>query len=135
MWGLAGIGHFKKATQGATPVYAVFCGTKLNKLNEGAPSITVTLLIFTKTILIGKEDGKKMTLPNLLITQSGDLRTQYKALLPDERDMLVIKHLQEKENEKVPKRASHTTVAKAVYSQMQLVSATVYVCITSLTCF
>ncbi len=73
MRGLASIRCFKKATQGAISVYAVFCGTKLNELNEGAPSITVTLLIFTKTILVGKEDGKKMTLPNLLITQSGDL--------------------------------------------------------------
>jgi hypothetical protein len=42
---LAGLGCFKKDTQGATPVYAVFCGSKLNELNEGAPSITVTLLI------------------------------------------------------------------------------------------
>ncbi len=77
-----------------------------------------------------------MTLPDLLITQLGDLQTQFKALLPDERDALVSKHLQAKENkENVPKRASQAAIAKAVYSQMQLVSATVHVCITSLTCF
>jgi len=76
-----------------------------------------------------------MTLPDLLTTQSGDLSMQYKALSPDEKDALLSKHLQEKEKEKVPKRVSHATVAKAVYSQMQLVLAMVHVCITSLTCF
>jgi len=87
------------------------------------------------TILIGKEDGKKMTLPDLLIMQSGNLSMQYKALSPDEKDALLSKHLQEKEKEKVPKRASCTAIAKAVYSQMQLVSAVVRVCTTSSTCF
>ena len=76
-----------------------------------------------------------MTLPDLLTTQSGDLSMQYKALSPDEKDVLLSKHLQEKEKEKVPKRVSCATIAKVVYSQMQLVSAMVCVCITSSTCF
>jgi len=88
-----------------------------------------------KTILIGKEDGKKTTLPNFLTTQSGDISVQYQALSPDEKDVLLSKHLQAKEKENVPRRVSHTAISKAVYLQMELVSETVRVCITSLTCF
>ncbi len=131
----AGIGAFKKATEGATPTYAVFCDTKLKELNEGVYSITIPLHL-TKSMLLGKEVGEKMTLRDLLITESGTLRTQFKALSHDERDMLLNDYLQAKENkENVPKRVSQAAIAKAVYSQMQLVSTTVSVHITSLTCF
>jgi len=87
-------------------------------------------------MLLGKEVGEKMTLRDLLITESGALQMQFKALSHDERDTLLNDYLQAKENkENVPKRVSQAAIAKAVYSQMQLVSTTVSVCITSLTCF
>jgi hypothetical protein len=87
-------------------------------------------------MLIGREVGKKMTFQDLLTTQSGDLREEFKALSPEARDALVSKHQEEKENkENVPKRVSPTAMSKAVYSHMELVSNTVSVRITSLTCF
>jgi hypothetical protein len=50
--------------------------------------------------------------------------------------MLFSDHLQAKENkENVPKRLSNTAISKAVYAQMSVVSATVSIRITSLTCF
>ena len=84
----------------------------------------------------GKEVGTKMTLKNLLTTQSADLSTQFKGLLPEEKDALLSNYLQEKENKaNVPKRASSAAIAKAVYSRIDLITTTVCVCITSLTCF
>ena len=87
-------------------------------------------------MLLGKEVGKKTTFQELLITDSGALKTQFKALSHDERDVVVSEHLQAKEQkENVPKRVSNAAISKAVYSQIGLVSATVSVRITSLTYF
>jgi hypothetical protein len=87
-------------------------------------------------LFLGKEVGEKMSFQDLLTTQSGGLSTQFKALSPEERDMLVSDHLQEKEKKaNVPKRASHAAIAKAVYSQIEFITSTVRVCIASLTCF
>ncbi len=87
-------------------------------------------------MLIGREVGKKVTFQKLLMTQLGDIREEFKALSPEVRDVLVSKHQQEKEDkENVPKRVSHTAMSKAIYLQVELVSDTVNVHITSLTCF
>ena len=87
-------------------------------------------------LFLGKEVREKMTLHDLLTTQSGGLSTQFKTLSPEERDVLVSNHLQEKEKKgNVPKRALHAAIAKAVYSQIEFITSTVRVCIASLTCF
>ena len=89
-----------------------------------------------QSMFSGKEVGTKMTLKNLLTTQSADLSTQFKGLLPEEKDALLSNYLQEKENKaNVPKRASSAAIAKAVYLRIDLITTTVCVCITSLTCF
>lgn len=135
MRALAGIGRRKKATRGATLIWAVFCGTKLKKMNEGVYSIIVTLCL-TKSLLLGIEAGGKTTLRGMLQSGTGELKTQFKALSDDARDALLSKHLEEKENkENVPKRLSQAAVSTAVYSQMELITATVSARITSLTCF
>jgi len=46
----------------------------------------------TKSMLIGREVGKKVTFQELLMTQLGDLQEEFKALSPKVRDVLVSKH-------------------------------------------
>lgn len=84
---------------------------------------------------LGKEDGKKTTLRELLETDLGALTTEFKALSHDERDMLFSNYQAKKDKEHVPKKASRAAVLKAIYSQMDVVSAIVSVCTTFSTYF
>ena len=77
-----------------------------------------------------------MTLPDFLKLHSGVLRAKFMTLSRDEKFVLLSDYLRAKEVERnVPKRASNVALNKAVYSKMQLVTATVSVCTTFLTHF
>jgi hypothetical protein len=95
------------------------------------------LIIYASYIilLLGKE-GEKMVLPDFLPLHSAIVRNEYMALSRDEKKALMRDHLRAKEAEvNVPKRVSNVSLTKSVYSKMQMVTATVSVHHTFLTCF
>ena len=95
-------------------------------------------IIYTSHIILflGKEEGEKMVLPDFLQLHSVVVRSEYMALSCDEKKVLLRDHLQAKEEEaNVPKRISNVALTKAVYSKMQVVTATVSVHPTFLTHF
>jgi len=87
-------------------------------------------------LLLGKEEGEKMVLPDFLQLHSAITRNEYMALSCNEKKVLIRDHLRAKEAEaNVPKRISNIALTKAVYLKMQLVTATVSVHRTFLTHF
>jgi hypothetical protein len=87
-------------------------------------------------LLLGKEEGEKMVLPDFLPLHSAIVRNEYMALSRDEKKALIRDHLRAKEAEvNVPKRVSNVSLTKSVYSKMQMVTATVSVHRTFLTRF
>jgi hypothetical protein len=96
------------------------------------------LIIYASHIilLLGKEKGKRMVLPDFLRLHSAVVRNEFRALSCNEKEALLRDHLQAKEEEmNVPKKTSNTALTKAVYSKMQVVTATVSVHPTFLTHF
>ncbi|KAN0124360.1 hypothetical protein V8E52_002009 [Russula decolorans] len=86
---LAGIAGYKKVSN-------IFCGMTLQEENSD------------------KENGYKMTLPQLLKERSNELRTKFSELSNTEKEVLVTRHLQSKaERIDTPKKISNIAVSKA----------------------
>jgi hypothetical protein len=74
----------------------------------------------------GKESGQKMTLPNLLKTQSEELSAEFSMLSHEQKGTLVADFLQAKaERDNVPKKISNVAIGKAVDAKLHNISSMV----------
>ena len=121
---LAGIGGFKKATQGTATPFSAFCGKKLGEENEGEFPATVVRSP-NNIIYVGKEQGSRTTLPEFLKEHANKLSAEYSILSPSEKEALLANYLEAKEEKNTTKRLSNISVSKAVDSKLQRITSIV----------
>jgi len=76
------------------------------------------LIIFS---FLEKENGQKMTLPQLLTERSEELSTTFGDLSNEEKRELLTRHLDSKESDDTPKRLSNMAVSRAVNMKLKII--------------
>jgi hypothetical protein len=123
---LAGIATQNRLSKRNPTSFSVFCGKKLNEENDGKSSIQrcqMRLLIILS--FLGKENGQKMTLPQLLTERSDELSTAFGDLSNEDKRELLARHLDSKESNDTPKRLSNVAVSRAVNLKLKVIINTV----------
>ena len=89
-------------------------------------------------IFLGKERGDMITLPDFLKTYKSELKTEFSALLDEEKSAILASYTEAKEDkENLSMRVSNVSISKAVDAKMQRITAMVclYYCLDILICF
>jgi hypothetical protein len=119
---LAGIAGYKKVSKWNATPFSIFCGMTLQEENSGKLSILSLKGFNWYDSRLDKENGYKMTLPQLLKERSNELRTKFSELSNTEKEVLVTRHLQSKaERIDTPKKISNIAVSKAVSAKLDRV--------------
>jgi hypothetical protein len=78
------------------------------------------------TIFLGKEKGKRITLPTFLKANSSELKTEFGALLEEDKNTFLTSYREAKdEKENTPLRVSNIAISKAVNAKMERITAMV----------